>query len=321
MSEIEAVRELLHTSERVVVVSHERADGDAVGSLLALCLSLEKLGAEVFPILPDGLPPRFTSLPGAARIQQKPPVKPYLLITVDSSDLERLGELLGDGCQPDINFDHHPTNTHFAKWNFVDPAAVSTTEVLYDLFSDLGLAMAPAIATNLLAGLLTDTLCFRTANVNSHTLRLAAELIELGAPLRKLYMQTLVERDFVSLRYWAEGLHQLQREDGMIWTRLSLQDRERVGYSLNDDADLIDLLSAIGDAVVTLIFIEQDAQRVKVSWRAAEGYDVAGLASSFGGGGHNLAAGATIRGSLLEVEQTVLAATRAYLRQETGGNP
>jgi len=115
------------------------------------------------------------------------------------------------------------------------------------------------------------------------------------------------------LRYWGQGLSRVQREDGLVWTSLTLEDRRISGYSGNDDADLVGYLPTVRGAKIGVIFVEQPNNQVKVSWRARPGWDVSTLAVRFGGGGHAPAAGATINGTLAEVQAAVLAATRDLL--------
>ena len=122
-------------------------------------------------------------------------------------------------------------------------------------------------------------------------------------------------RSLASARYWGAGLTNLERKDGMVWSTLTLADRKVAGYSGNDDADLINVISAIDGFKVGLIFVEQPKNRVKISWRALEpGIDVSPIATHFGGGGHAAAAGADVDGTLEEVKQAALKSTKEMLR-------
>lgn len=312
--EIDQAQALLERADTIVVIGHERPDGDAVGSLNAVAIGLENTGKQVTSVLADGVPRRFLFLPGAERVQQTIPTECDLLIAVDCSAIERTGydlESLPRGI--DLNFDHHPTNNHFGAINFVEPNAAATAEVLFDLSAPLGLQIDTDVATNLLTGLVTDTIGFRTSNVTPKVLRIAAQLIELGAPLAEVYERSLNQRSFVAARYWGCGLSRLERDDGLLWASLTLEDRKSVGYPGRDDADLINLLSTIESAEVTLIFVEQSEGKVKVSWRSRNGLNVARLANAFGGGGHEQAAGAMVAGELDEVRARVLSATRKIL--------
>jgi len=298
----------------VGVISHERPDGDAVGSLLGLSLALAQAGKQVAPVLVDGLPTRYRFLPGSAEILRQFPSGVDLLVSVDCSDLDRLGFSGGQKPrQPDINIDHHPTNTQFARVNLVDEQAAATAGLLVTLLPQLGLQVDSPVASNLLAGIVTDTIGFRVPGVSSGLLRQAADLMDLGAPLAEIYEQTLNRHSLTAARLWGLGLARLQREGKMLWSTLTLEDRAQAGYAGNDDADLINLLMTIDGADITLAFVEQPEGKVKVSWRARAGLDVARVAASFGGGGHELAAGALLSGPTPEVIERVLQATRPAL--------
>ena len=311
---IEKAKAALNAAQQVIILSHERPDGDAVGSLLALTLSLERAGKNATPVLLEGVPSRFRFLPGADKVTSDIPSGGDLLILVDAADLQRTGfpvETLPR--QPDINIDHHPTNTDFALINIVNQKASATTEILYDIIPQLGLEIDTEVATNLMTGLITDTIGFRTDSVTPRTLEIASELVGLGAPMAEIYSRTLNQRSFVSAQYWGKGLSRLEKENGILWTSLTIEDRNAVGYPGSDDADLVNLLATIKGNQVVLIFVEQIGGKVKVSWRSRQGVDVAAIAFSFGGGGHEQAAGATIEGEMQEIQERVLTATRGFI--------
>jgi phosphoesterase RecJ-like protein len=236
-------------------------------------------------------------------------------IILDCSDLVRTGGVLGSR-KPDLNIDHHITNLEFAELNVIHPETEATCAILAEKLEDWGLTISPQIARALLTGLVSDTIGFRTSNVTAHTLRLAARLMDHGANLAELYNRALIRRSFEAVLYWGQCLVRLKREDRITWGTLTLQDREISHYSGNDDADLINVLSAIDETDMAVIFVEQRDNKVKVSWRAQPGFDVSKIALSFGGGGHPAAAGAEIQGSLSEVQDQVLRATRTTLANQ-----
>lgn len=309
-AQLHTLQALIQAAQRMLVVSHIHPDGDAIGSLLALGLALQTAGKDVQMVLSEGVPSNYRYLPGSDQVQKKPEGRFDLTFTVDCSDLERVGKALNGFVPPDVNIDHHPTNVLFAKNNFVETEATATSEILADLIPRLGLPVTQPVATALLTGIVTDTLGFRTFNVSPKVLRVAADLMETGASLPELYQQTLLNRSFVAAQYWGRGLSRLQREGRLVWTSLSLADREAVGYPGRDDADLINVLTTLNDTDVVIIFVEQAGGKVKVSWRAQPGFDVARIAFQFGGGGHAAAAGAEISGSLEEIQTKVLDVTR-----------
>lgn len=308
------IRARLDSGERILITSHVRPDGDAVCSVLALGLALKELGKQVQMVLADGVPSDYHHLQHVEQIASRaiPPVD--LVVTLDAAADDRSGDALRGFDGIDINIDHHITNTRFAALNFVDPAAVATCAILAELFPELGLQFTPAILDALLTGILTDTLGFRTSNMNPKALRIAADMVEKGADLPALYERALLRRSFTALRYWGAGLSKLQREGDLVWTSLSLADRKAADYPSNDDAELINNIAIVEGASVVLLFIEQHDNQVKISWRSQGAVDVSQIAAQFGGGGHVAAAGAVLAGSLDEVEQRVLQATRATLQ-------
>ena len=309
------IKNRIQLAQRVLVTSHIRPDGDAIGSSLALGLALLDDGKQVQVVLADGLPSSFKHLPGSEVIKTKADGDFDLIISVDCSDLKRVGKALDGYHPPDIVIDHHSTTEAFGDINLIDPQAAATASVLTRYMPNWGLIISAPIAANLLTGLVTDTLGFRTSNTTPEVLRQAADLIELGADMTRLYYLSLVRRTFSATKYWGAGLSHLARADGIVWTALTLADRKVAGYNGNDDADLISVISSIDEADIAIIFTEQNKHKTKVSWRGLKpNVDVAQIASQFGGGGHKAASGAELTGSLDEVQKRVLEITRKALQ-------
>lgn len=314
---VTAIRQAITDAKRVLVTSHIRPDGDAVGSLLGLGHALLTAGKDVQMVLQDGVPHNLGHLPGSEHVSRKPNGAVDLIIVVDVSDLPRLGNVLEGYGKPDINIDHHFTNVGFADINLVEYEAVATAEIIARCLTSFGLAMSEAVANSLLTGMITDTIGFRTANITPSSMRVVVDLMEAGGSLSAMYYPALVQRTYAGVKYWGAGLSKLQRQDRLVWTYLSLDDRHRAGYLGNDDADLINTLSAIEDVDVAIIVVEQSPSRVKISWRQSgqslNNVDVSRIASKFGGGGHKAAAGAEINGTLVDVLKTVVEVTHDYL--------
>ncbi len=304
----------LAKAHSVLIVSHVRPDGDAVGSLLGLGLSLQAAGKIVQMALADGVPASFRHLPGSDQVQKEPRAAFDTFITVDCADFKRTGKPFQSLGAPDINIDHHITNERFGKLNLIEGEEVATSAILTNHLPRWGLEITQPIAAALLTGIITDTLGFRTSNMTSEALRQAAALMDTGVDMPDLYMRGLVRRSFAATRYWGAGLSKLERSDGLVWGTLTLEDRKLCGYTGNDDADLINTISAIDGHKVGMIFVEQPDAHVKISWRALEpGIDVSAVAQYFQGGGHAAAAGADVPGTLEEVQPLVLKITREML--------
>jgi len=305
--------ERLKIAQRILVTTHIHPDGDSIGSLLGIGLALIDAGKEVQMVLDDGIPSDLRFLQDCDKILNRPDGSFDLILIVDCSDLERVGKALAGLQKPDINIDHHATNMNFARINLVDTCASATTEIIRVIIEELRIPLSQPIANALMTGLITDTIGFRTNNVTPRTLRMASELLETGINLSDLYHRTLIRRSFESAHLWGFGLKNLERNGRLIWTTLSLKDRETAGYPGRDDADLINFLTVIDGVDIALVFLEQKDGSVKVSWRAQPEYDVSRLALRFGGGGHPAAAGAEIQGSLPYVQTSVLNLTLSLL--------
>lgn len=309
-----AIKERLDNSRKVIIASHVRPDGDAIGSLLGLGLALIDAGKSVQMVLADGVPSSFKHLDGSELILKEPGAEFDTFITVDCADFQRVGKAFENFDPPDINIDHHITNENFGKLNLIEPEEVATAAILANHLPAWGLKITKSVADALLTGIITDTLGFRTSNTNPSALRLCAILMETGSNMPDLYMRSLVKRSFPAARYWGAGLSRLEQENGIVWGTLTLDDRKRAGYGGNDDADLINIISSINGNKVGMIFVEQNDNHVKISWRALEdGIDVSPIAKHFGGGGHAAAAGADIPGSMEDIQPTVLKVTKEVL--------
>jgi bifunctional oligoribonuclease and PAP phosphatase NrnA len=315
---IAKAKEEFLSSQDILLTTHVRPDGDAIGSLLGMGLALKEAGKKVQMVSEDGVPPPYRKLDEIHNIRTRRDNSCELLIVLDCSDASRSGALLADGLVPGWNIDHHITNDHFARLNFIFPQAVATAEIVAALLLEFGLPISPSVASALLTGLVTDTIGFQTSNITPSALRLVADLMEKGADLPGIYRNTLTLRSFQAVRFWASGLAQLEKEQRMVWATLTQEARRTAGYSGRDDADLIQVLASIEEADIALIFVEQPNGRIKVSWRSQPGFDVSKIALKFGGGGHPSASGVDISGSLDEVRSLVLPATRTLL--ERNGN-
>ncbi|MCW5876012.1 MAG: DHH family phosphoesterase [Anaerolineales bacterium] len=311
---LKQARQWLQGAQSILIVSHVRPDGDAICSVLGLGLALQAQGKQVQMVLPDGLPEGFDHLQGVEQIVRRAQGPADLVVALDAAAQERTGESLQGFPEVHINIDHHVTNTRFGQLNLIDPASVATCAMLAEHLPTLGLDFAPGVPEALLTGILTDTIGFHTSNMNPKALRIAADLVEMGADLPSLYERALLRRSFAALRYWGAGLSKLQREGDLVWTTLSLADRSETGYPGNDDAELINNIAFVEGAAVVVLFVEQHDNQVKMSWRSQGDIDVSRIAAQFGGGGHVAAAGANQAGSLAEVQQRVLQATRAAMQ-------
>ncbi len=270
-------------------------------------------GWQVQMVIEDGIPASLRHLEGSNLVLRRAEGAFDLTITVDCSDMGRTGSVFKDRPAPDINIDHHITNEAFGRINLVDGQAAATAEMLVDFFTVFGLKLTQPVAAALLTAIITDTIGFRTPNVRPKTMRLAARLLHTGVDMAELYRRSLMDRSYESVKFWGAGLNHLERQDRLVWTSLTNEDRKMAHYPGRDDADLINVLSTIENIDISIIFVEQTNGNVKVSWRAQPGFNVSKIAVEFGGGGHPAASGAEIQGSLPDVQAAVLMKTLPLL--------
>ena len=309
-------RTLLASAKHVCVVSHHNPDGDALGSMLGLTLALQAAGINATPTLADDITPRFDTLPGRASITAAIPPTADVLVAVDAADFARLGKLCAGISQVHLNIDHHLSNTRFGKINLIDSGSAATAQYLAELLPALQLPLTTETATCLLAGIVTDTLGFRTTNTTPTTLAICQQLITAGAPLADVYDRTLHRRSLAALRLWGDSIKQIEQRDGLVHTSVTLASKAANGYGGTGDGDVVTLLTALENNDVAVVFVEHAAGEVKVSWRANTGFNVANVAAIFGGGGHAAASGANLQNTTLaEARALVVARTAAALRE------
>ena len=304
----------LRAAQTIAVLSHVRPDGDAYGSQLALALSLRALGKDVTVWNEDGMLEKYSFMP-ASELLARPPAEPqefHLAVALDTAIQNRLGTA-GDAVRADqwINIDHHPTNPRYGDLAYIDPVAPATGQILFELLSLEGLPLDPAIAENLFIAISTDTGSFQYPNTNARTFEIGAELLKCGVNVGRV-SQLLYEsypRRRVELLRELLGTMRFAADGRVASFSLSLAAAAALGARPEDNEGLIDHLRAIDGVIVAVFFEELLEGKVRVSMRSkSEAADVAAICQRFGGGGHTLAAGARVRGTLAEAEGRVMEA-------------
>jgi phosphoesterase RecJ-like protein len=314
-AKFEEIGQALREHERFAVLGHVRPDGDALGSQLALALSLKRLGKDVHVWNEDGMLRKYSFLP-RAELLTKPPSAPEdvdVAIALDTAIQNRLGTALKAirSAKIWINIDHHPSNPGYGDLVYVDPTAPATGQILFELIKNQKLPLDRDIAENLYVAICTDTGSFQYPNTTARTFEIAAELVRVGVDVGSVSQQ--VYENFPRRR--VELLRELLRtmrfegEGRVASFSLSLKTAAELEVIPEDNEGLIDHLRAIRGVVVAVFFEELADGKVRVSMRSKnEKVDVCAICQKFGGGGHTLAAGARIRGTLAEVEERVLKA-------------
>jgi len=315
---MKTAKRLIEAAHSIYIACHIMPDGDAVGSMLALGLALQQQDKRCTLACADAVPVKFGFLAGARQVVSSPPATEGLIITVDVSDVERLGALYDEAVfrsRPVINIDHHITNTAFGMVNLVQQLP-STAEVVYTLLKRLGLPLDKDIAAALLTGLLTDTRCFRTGNVTARQLRTATALMGAGASLTELTELIFNREPPSTICLWGQALASVQTRGQVIWTEIDHTMMRRCSASPNDADGLVSFLASTMGVDAAVIFREKDDGRIEVSMRAGPGWDLSVVAVHLGGGGHPRAAGCTIAEEMGAVRERVLRAIETALREQ-----
>ena len=305
----------LRDHQRFAVLSHVRPDGDALGSQLALALSLQELGKTVRVWNEDGMLEKYNFLPHAEVLTKPPAAKEDVdvVVALDTAVQTRLGTALDavGSAKMMINIDHHPSNPAYGDLVYVDPASPATGQILFELIADQKLPLTKEVAENLYVAISTDTGSFQYPNTTARTFEIAAELIRVGVDVGRV-SQLLYEnypRRRIELLRELLGTMRFEGKGRVASFSLSLEMAKRLGVLPEDNEGLIDHLRAIQGVIVAVFFEELPDGKVRVSMRSkSEKADVCAICMKFGGGGHTLAAGARVRGTLAEVERKVLEA-------------
>lgn len=294
---------LLRGARKIGVVSHLRPDGDALGSVLGLALSLEAAGKEVVCINQDGVPWHLSFMPGSGRISQ-PDGKVLdidVAVALDTATKDRIG--------PDclhafsaattlVNIDHHPSNPRYGDLNYVDGKAPAVGEIIFDFLTAEGFPFTDAVRDNLFVAISTDTGSFQYSSTTAHTHEVIAAMMRQGLDSARLASLLYSQNPMRRVELLRTMLNEMQfRANGRIasWNYTQAT-KQRIGVQPGDTEGLIDNLRSIDTVVAAVIFEETRDGTIRVSARSKDDrVDVSAVCAQFGGGGHRLAAGATLQ--------------------------
>lgn len=314
--------DLARRHQRFLLTTHVRPDPDGLGSQLGMADVLDGMGKDVRLVIASNWPPRYDFMDPGKRIRRfKPPGDSYrdveVVIVLDTGTWNQLGDfgpfLKELGCTK-VVIDHHLSQDDLGAMQFVDTTSESTGRLVYEAIQALGQPLTQQAANFLFAAVATDTGWFRHPNTTPATFALAEKLQAAGANPTWLYDQIYDRNTLARLKLKGVVLDRVQViENGKVaFSEIRLGDYAATGAIPPDSEDLINDIRTVADEV-GLLFMEQPAGGVKVSFRSREKVDVNKIAQQFGGGGHRLASGATLPTTLAEAETRVLDALRQAL--------
>lgn len=300
----QAAKEILESSQRILLTTHERTDGDDLGSVLALADHLRSAGKDITISIVGGVPEQLTYLPGSNLVVEDTDRTDFdLLVISGCSNIQRSGNPKIINMQvPILNVDHHPDNTNYGKVNLVDATKSAVAELVFDFFNFCEWEITPAAATALLTGIFTDTGSFMHSNTQDTTLKAASELMSKGARTSTVAKHTYKGKGIDALRAWGKALDNAfyDEKNRIIISIVSQKELDELGNPPMEYFEgLVETLNKVPEAKFAL-FLKQDGNVVKGSLRSDphKGTDVKEIAHMFGGGGHKWASGFSVYGQV-----------------------
>ena len=311
----------LRDARTVGVASHIRPDADALGSTIAFALWLRDCGKEVTAYNEEGSTSKFHYLP-CHEIVSLPPATPQkfdVFVALDTSVKNRLGTVnkaIAPGTTI-LNIDHHISNENYGDLNFIDASAPATGQILLEFFQHVGARISAEMATNLFAAISTDTGSFQYAGTNERTFAAASHLISCGVDvpgLSRAMYDSQPRRRFELLRH-ALNTAEFHCDDRIATFCLPMDLVERLKVLPEDNEGIIDHLRSIDGVEAAVFFEELPEGKVRVSARSKfPRIDVCKVCKQFEGGGHAMAAGARVDGTLAQVKNDFLKALSDEIR-------
>jgi phosphoesterase RecJ-like protein len=317
--------DLVRRYRRFLLTTHIRPDADGIGSVMALAEVLRQQGKEVQSVIASVWPPRYDFLDPDKQIQRFAAdnerwAGAEVVIVLDTGTWNQLGDFgpfLAKCSVAKVVIDHHLSQDDLGAVRLVDTTAEATGRLVYQAIGALGGTITPSVADMLFVALAGDTGWFRHANTSPATFALAEKLVAAGARPTALYEMLYEQNTLPRLRLTGLVLERLQVvENGLVaFTEIRRGDYAATGAVPQDSEELVNYTRSIRGVEVGLFFMEQPRGGVKASLRSRARIDVARLAERFGGGGHRLASGAIVEGSLEEARTRVLAALHEALME------
>lgn len=304
--DLKGIEDIIREYDKFVVAAHVFPDGDNVGSMIAMKLILDQLGKETYLYLETTIPRIYTWLEGCDEINHiVPPDLPEtfdVLITLDSSDMERLGDKFlrwfSGSNRPIVNIDHHITNTGFGEYNWVSGDYSATGEQIYELAKHLKVKIDHQMAIALYVSIATDSGRFSYSNTTAKTLRYASELVECGANPNKAYRNVYASRSLEALRLEHAVLATLEYVDDLklAYMYMTREMLETTGAHVTESDGIIEHVGNFGESIRNIIFFKElQSGEIKVSVRTKDELDASKISSLFNGGGHARAGGYSLK--------------------------
>ena len=305
--------QIFRDHQSFLLLSHIRPDADAVGSEVALGASLKAMGKTVHIWNEDGVPDNLLFMKGMDGVIKSPsePVEVDVVVSLDTANRPRLGAnsiTSAEKAKLWVNIDHHKSNDGYGQINHIDVSAPATGQILYELLSSQEMPMPQETVEALYVAISTDTGSFQFPGTTKRTYEIAGKLIERGVDVGEINSLTYDNNPYRVIELTRELLNTLERRgDAVAHWELTREVKEKLGYLPSDSEGLIDMIRGIRGVQVAIFFEELVGGTIRVSMRSKDrSIDVCEICQKFGGGGHALASGIRMDGTLAEAKQAVL---------------
>ncbi len=306
---LDNILEEINKAEKIVILTHENPDGDAIGSGLAMYHALKAYGKNPDIIVPEHSR-TFNCLPGIDELKTESNIEHYdLAISLDCATIKMLNGFADyfENARVKVCIDHHSTNTMFGDYNYVNPAAPACSQILLVILEYFGIEISKEIGTCILAGIITDTGGFKYQGVTAETFEFVAWLLNKGVNVSKLYRQVLEVKTKANFELHRLASNRIEfLENGKVaYTYITAEDEKSVNAESGDHEGIVEIGRSV-EGVEVSVFVRETEKGCKISLRSNEYVNVADACIVFGGGGHARAAGCTIKGSVEQAKEKIL---------------
>lgn len=315
---MENIITLINNATRIAIMPHVSADGDALGSSLALAMALRKINKDCVIYLEEEVPLNYKFLPCLELVETFcEPCEYDLVLALDTGDIQRLGNRykVFEMATNTVNIDHHTTNTNFAQVNHVDVKSSATGEIIYDLIKTMCIDFDKDIATCLYVAIATDTGGFRYSNTTPLTHSISSELIDHGVDVSSVSQMIFETNSLSKVMLMGAAINTLEiLEEGKVAFMAIADSMLKETGALEEDCEgIVNIGRNIRGVEVALLIRERFEGEYKINFRSKNYVDVSMIASKYKGGGHQRASGCTINGQMCEIKNSLLQDIRELL--------
>lgn len=313
---LDNILEEIKKANSIVILTHENPDGDAIGSVLALYIALQKMGKKADMVVPE-VPKSYLFLPYTDQIKKQGEECYDLAIALDCATIKLLNGFANyfETAKVKVTIDHHSTNTMFGDYNYINPDSPACAQILLTVLDYFGVEIDKEMGSCILTGIITDTGGFQYQNTTPETFEFASDLLKRGVNVSDIYKRVMNTKTRANFELRKRAIDRLEfLEDGKIaYTYITKQDQLEVNAESGDYEGIVEEGRAI-EGVEVSVFLRENDKGYKVSLRSNSYVNVSDVCLMFGGGGHIRAAGCTLTVPLEQAKERIINQVKLYLK-------